>query len=94
MKLPDIREHMVVRKVGLEEGGVKSKRACLLCGLLREERIVGVHGWGESQKGRGGEGVVRVEDSFGEWWVEEKVWIGHVVCREVWEGMRGFLSSR
>ncbi|KAI9795175.1 MAG: hypothetical protein M1816_000197 [Peltula sp. TS41687] len=105
--LPELREHMAVTKVGMAQGGIKSTRACLLCGLLREERVGGVHcvvvvaavGGGEGG-GRGGggggegKGMVRVEDSFGEWWVEERGWVGHVVCWEWWEGMRGELLRR
>ena len=56
LKPPDLAETMPVRTVKLGEGGVVAKRACILCGLKRDERVQGVDG--------------QVEDSFGEWWVE------------------------
>jgi hypothetical protein len=56
LRVPEIREEMVVRSVGVGEGGVKSLRPCALCGLMREERVVKVDG--------------EVFDGFDEWWVE------------------------
>jgi len=55
-RVPEIREGMVVRSVGVGEGGVKSLRPCALCGLMREERVEKVDG--------------EVFDGFDEWWVE------------------------
>lgn len=53
--VPELAETMVVRVLGVNEGGLKGNRACALCGLKREERVKGVD--------------VDV-DIFGEWWVE------------------------
>ncbi|KAI9720778.1 MAG: hypothetical protein M1812_002617 [Candelaria pacifica] len=54
--IPDIAEvlHVRVGKVG--DGAVVAEKACVLCGLKREERVEKVD--------------VNVEDTFGEWWVE------------------------
>jgi hypothetical protein len=56
LRVPEIREGMVVRSVEVDEGGVKSVRPCALCGLMREERVGKVDG--------------EVFDGFDEWWVE------------------------
>jgi RNase P/RNase MRP subunit p29 len=55
--VPDIQETMPVRALKQSEGGVPARLPCMLCGLKREERV----------------GTVdqAVEDSFGEWWVEQ-----------------------
>ena len=55
LRVPEIREGMVVRSVGVGEGGVKSVRPCALCGLMRDERVEKVD-W-------------EVFDGFDEWWV-------------------------
>ncbi len=68
-----------VPEVGLEGGGggvrtvkgaLAAPRACVVCGLKRDERVAKVDG--------------EVEDSFGEWWVEfwghrecRNFWVGH-----------------
>lgn len=55
--VPDIQEIMPVKVLKQGEGGVPAKEPCMLCGLKRDERVGAVdHG---------------VEDSFGEWWVEQ-----------------------
>ena len=54
--LPELSDGMCVRVAGPAEGALKAPKQCALCGLRREERVVGVDGV--------------VEDSFGEWWVE------------------------
>jgi len=56
LRVPEIKEEMVVRSIGAGEGGVKSVRPCALCGLMREERVGKVDG--------------EVFDGFDEWWVE------------------------
>jgi hypothetical protein len=53
MRVPELGEGMRVETV---RGAVTAARACVVCGLRRDERVVGVDG--------------EVEDSFGEWWVE------------------------
>ncbi|KAM3070261.1 hypothetical protein ACMFMG_010097 [Clarireedia jacksonii] len=51
--IPEIGDAMVVRR---QEGALTAPKACVVCGLKREERV--------------GKVDVQVEDSFGEWWVE------------------------
>ncbi|KAI9846077.1 MAG: hypothetical protein M1837_004333 [Sclerophora amabilis] len=71
-----------VRTATVAEGGVNGgEKPCALCGLRREERVRGVDDVGGS----------RVEDSFGEWWVE--FW-GHKACKEFWEGNKEKLAQR
>lgn len=53
MKVPEINDHMIVSTAKMV---LTAPRACLVCGLKREERVKGVDG--------------EVEDSFGEWWVD------------------------
>lgn len=55
--VPDIQEMMPVKVLRQGEGGVPAPQACMLCGLKRDERV------GAVDQG--------VEDSFGEWWVEQ-----------------------
>ena len=51
--VPEIAEVMLVQTA---KGVPTSLKACIVCGLKREERVVRVDG--------------AVEDCFGEWWVE------------------------
>ncbi|OIW33922.1 hypothetical protein CONLIGDRAFT_201304 [Coniochaeta ligniaria NRRL 30616] len=53
LKVPELGGGLRVETV---RGALTAPRACVVCGLRREERVVGVDGG--------------VEDSFGEWWVE------------------------
>lgn len=78
LHVPEMAETMVVKVLGMSEGGLKGNRACALCGLRREERVKGVD--------------VGVEDCFGEWWVEGMEM--HVSCREFWAEFREELKSR
>ena len=55
--VPDLLETMAVRVLKQSEGGVPAPQACMLCGLKRDERV------GAADQG--------VEDSFGEWWIEQ-----------------------
>lgn len=55
--VPDVQETMVVKVAKQGEGGVPAKEPCMVCGLKRDERVGGVD--------------YDVEDSFGEWWVEQ-----------------------
>ncbi|KAL1600527.1 hypothetical protein SLS60_006913 [Paraconiothyrium brasiliense] len=55
--VPDIQETMPVKVLKQGEGGVPAKEPCMLCGLKRDERV------GAVDQG--------VEDSFGEWWVDQ-----------------------
>ncbi|CAN8097055.1 unnamed protein product [Discula destructiva] len=52
-KVLEINDHMVVSTAKM---ALKAPRACVVCGLKRDERVKGVD--------------LAVEDSFGEWWVE------------------------
>lgn len=61
-----------------EKGALKAPHACAVCGLKRDERILG--------------GIDdNVEDSFGEFWTEH--W-GHTDCRLFWESNRKLLNQR
>lgn len=53
LKVPELVENMRVETV---KGALTAPKACVVCGLKREERVVRVD--------------FEVEDSFGEWWVE------------------------
>jgi hypothetical protein len=55
--VPDIQETMPVKVLNQSEGGVPAREPCMLCGLKRDERV------GAADQG--------VEDSFGEWWIEQ-----------------------
>ena len=75
--LPEIFEHNRVRLAKLADGAVTASHACFLCGLKRDERVEKVD--------------VKVEDSFGEWWIEH--W-GHVDCTMFWERKKDSLQQR
>lgn len=75
--LPEIFETMPVRMAKPSEGALVAPKICFLCGLKREERIEKVD--------------VKVQDSFGEWWIDH--W-GHVDCKTFWEEHKGSLSHR
>ncbi|KAG8156669.1 hypothetical protein KVR01_013460 [Diaporthe batatas] len=53
LKIPEINDHMAVSTAKMVPTAPK---ACVICGLKRDERVKGVD--------------FEVEDSFGEWWVE------------------------
>lgn len=53
LKVPDINDHMAITTAKVVPTAPK---ACIICGLKREERVKGVD--------------FEVEDSFGEWWVD------------------------
>lgn len=53
MKVPEINDHMTVTTAKVVP---QAPKACVICGLKRDERVKGVD--------------LEVEDSFGEWWVE------------------------
>jgi hypothetical protein len=55
--IPEIQETMPVRVLKQAEGGVPAPQPCMLCGLKRDERV------GSTEQ--------VVEDSFGEWWIEQ-----------------------
>lgn len=75
--LPEMSENLPVRMAKASEGALVSLKSCFLCGLKREERIDKVDG--------------KVEDSFGEWWVDH--W-GHVDCKIFWVEQKGSLDQR
>ncbi|KAL1628152.1 hypothetical protein SLS56_005972 [Neofusicoccum ribis] len=67
--IPEIAEAMPIRTAKELEGGIAAPKPCALCGLKRNERI--------------GKVDVEVEDSFGEWWVDQLSM--HRACRNFWE---------
>ena len=77
-KIPELKDALAVRVAKEIEGGLKGNRPCALCGLKREERVLRVD--------------FEVEDSFGEWWVENASM--HRDCRNFWEQHRESLRSR
>jgi hypothetical protein len=72
--IPELAGRLTVKVLRAEEGGIKAERACVVCGLKREERVVGA--------GAGLDGA-DVWDQFGEWWIDH--W-GHRECKDWWEG--------
>ncbi|KAF2449858.1 hypothetical protein P171DRAFT_517478 [Karstenula rhodostoma CBS 690.94] len=76
--VPDIQETMAVKVLKQGEGGVPAKEPCMLCGLKRDERV------GAVDQG--------VEDSFGEWWVDQVNM--HRSCRNFWDEHRDGLRQR
>ncbi|KAL5428407.1 hypothetical protein PMIN04_000840 [Paraphaeosphaeria minitans] len=76
--VPDIQETMAVKVLRQGEGGVPAKEPCMLCGLKRDERV------GAVDQG--------VEDSFGEWWVDQVNM--HRGCRNFWGEHRDGLRQR
>jgi hypothetical protein len=54
---PDLQEALPVRTLKQSEGGIPARLPCMLCGLKRDERVTAAD--------------MAVEDSFGEWWIEQ-----------------------
>lgn len=77
LALPEIFETMPVRTAKPSEGALVAPKICFLCGLKRDERIEKVD--------------MKVEDSFGEWWIDH--W-GHIDCKTFWEEHKGRLNHR
>ncbi|OJD36374.1 serine threonine-protein kinase ppk6 [Diplodia corticola] len=73
--IPELTETMPIRVAKEAEGALASVKPCALCGLKRNERI--------------GKVDVDVEDSFGEWWVEQLSM--HRACRNFWEEQKNNL---
>lgn len=70
LKVPELAETMRVETV---KGAITAPKACVVCGLKRDERVARVD--------------FEVEDSFGEWWVEfwghrecRNFWVEHEVA--------------
>jgi hypothetical protein len=92
--IPELRETMPVKVASELEGGVSSVKGCALCGLKRAERV--------------GKVDLEVEDSFGEWWVDQVIMhrgislvrrkIHHtdylVACRNFWAEHEASLRQR
>lgn len=76
--VPDLAEQMPVKILKQVEGGFPAPHPCAICGLKREERVAKVD--------------VEVEDSFGEWWVQNAN--VHVSCGKFWEEFEKKLKSR
>ncbi|KAF4439712.1 hypothetical protein F53441_12523 [Fusarium austroafricanum] len=64
LQVPEISENMQVQAAKMVPTAPK---ACIICGLKREERVAKVD--------------YKVEDSFGEWWLDH--W-GHRACKNFW----------
>ncbi|KAF3045843.1 hypothetical protein E8E11_007280 [Didymella keratinophila] len=75
---PDLQETMPVRTLKQFEGGVPARQQCMLCGLKRDERVTAAD--------------MTVEDSFGEWWVEQVNM--HRGCRNFWNEHKDKLRQR
>jgi hypothetical protein len=67
LRVPEVAVGLAVSTA---KGVPTAPRACVVCGLKRDERVAKVDG--------------EVEDSFGEWWVEfwghrecRNFWVGH-----------------
>lgn len=77
-KMPDISDLAPIRTLKPHEGGLNAPHECALCGLKRQERVMGVDD--------------TVDDSFGEWWVEGADM--HTACATWWVKHELFLRSR
>ncbi|RJE18229.1 hypothetical protein PHISCL_09435 [Aspergillus sclerotialis] len=75
--IPVIAENTRVMTATADQGALKAPHPCALCGLKRDERLPKVD--------------ERVEDSFGEWWVDH--W-GHTDCKHFWETNMRLLGQR
>ncbi|KAJ4993842.1 hypothetical protein SVAN01_00896 [Stagonosporopsis vannaccii] len=75
---PDLQETMPVRTLKQAEGGVPARQPCMLCGLKRDERVTVAD--------------MAVEDSFGEWWIEQVNM--HRGCRNFWNEHKDRLKQR
>lgn len=73
---PDLQETLPVRTLKQAEGGIPAPQPCMLCGLKRDERVT----------------EQAVEDSFGEWWIEQTSM--HRSCRNFWNQHRDTLRQR
>lgn len=77
LAVPEISETMPVRLAKANEGAIFAPTCCFLCGVKRVERVEKIE--------------MRVEDSFGEWWMDH--W-GHVDCKLFWDEQKKFLPRR
>ncbi|KAJ4374594.1 hypothetical protein N0V86_007463 [Didymella sp. IMI 355093] len=75
---PDLQETMPVRTLKQSEGGVPARQQCMMCGLKRDERVTAAD--------------MRIEDSFGEWWIEQVNM--HRGCRNFWNEHKDRLRQR
>lgn len=75
--IPVIAENARVTTATSAQGAIEASHACALCGLKRDERLPKVD--------------EKVEDSFGEWWVDH--W-GHTDCKQFWETNMKLLDQR
>ena len=70
LAVPELTDAAVVRTAQESEGAITSTKACVLCGIKRNERVMKIDG--------------DIQDSFGEWWIEhwghkscKAFWISH-----------------
>jgi hypothetical protein len=73
-----LSEPMAVKILKSEQGGMDASYICPVCGLKRNERVVGVDDAG-------------VEDVFGDFWQDG--W-GHIDCADAWYQYNELLSQR
>jgi hypothetical protein len=55
--VPDLQETMPVKALKQSEGGIPARQPCMMCGLKREERVTAAD--------------MAIDDSFGEWWIDQ-----------------------
>lgn len=77
LTVPEILEIMPVRQASTVEGAISAPTCCFLCGTKRDERVEKID--------------AKVEDSFGEWWIDH--W-GHVDCATFWREQESCLQQR
>ncbi|KAF2114435.1 hypothetical protein BDV96DRAFT_576781 [Lophiotrema nucula] len=75
---PDLQETMPVKTLKQAEGGIPAPQPCMLCGMKRDERV--------------GMADQNVQDSFGEWWVDQVSM--HRGCRNFWNENKDTLRQR
>lgn len=76
-QIPLVSNNIQARPASADEGALKAGHACALCGLKRDERIPKID--------------EKVEDSFGEWWIDH--W-GHTDCKNFWDRNSSSLNQR
>ncbi|CAO2653225.1 Nn.00g026360.m01.CDS01 [Neocucurbitaria sp. VM-36] len=74
---PDLQETMPVKTLKQSEGGIPARQPCMLCGLKRDERVTASD--------------LAVDDSFGEWWIDQVNM--HRGCRNFWNEHRDRLRQ-
>ncbi|KAH7382245.1 hypothetical protein BKA66DRAFT_418340 [Pyrenochaeta sp. MPI-SDFR-AT-0127] len=76
--VPDLQETLPVKTLKQSEGGIPARQPCMMCGLKRDERVTATD--------------MAVDDSFGEWWIEQVNM--HRGCRNFWNEHQETLRQR